>query len=192
MDYGTFVRRARLEEMSYILNKRVWTFMKRNEAHRRGWKMIRTRWIDIHKGAVERPYYRCRFVAKEFNDIVAGGLFTALPLLMGLRIVSDAATVDSEDEGQCRSLMVNCVSRSFFEAPMTRKVCIELPKDSRRSRRRRGRTLLHGSLWDERRGCEFPEGGEEVCGELWVRRERVQPHNVLPADEEHHNPGARI
>ena len=45
-------------------------------------------------------------------------------------LVSDAATVGPEDEGRYQSLMIKDVSRVFFEAPMTRKVCIELsPED---------------------------------------------------------------
>ena len=41
-------------------------------------------------------------------------------------LVSDAATVGPEDEGRYQSLMIKDVSRVSFEAPMTRKVCIEL------------------------------------------------------------------
>ena len=45
-------------------------------------------------------------------------------------LVSDAATVGPEDEGRYQSLMIKDVLRVFYEAPMTRKVCIELsPED---------------------------------------------------------------
>ena len=84
------MRSPRQEETAYIHNKEVLTVMKRDEAHRRGWKIRRTGSIDINKGGLEGPCYRSRFVDKEFNDSVADGLFAVTPPLEGLRmLVSD-------------------------------------------------------------------------------------------------------
>ena len=61
---------------------------------------------------------------------MADGLLAPTPPLKGLRmLVSDAATVGPEDEGQCTQLVINSVSRALFEAPTTTKVCIELPRE---------------------------------------------------------------
>ena len=71
-----FVRRVRQEEIACIHNKNVCTVMKRDEAKRRRWKILRIRWMDINKRDLERPVCRSRFEAKECNDSVADGLFT--------------------------------------------------------------------------------------------------------------------
>ena len=98
----------------------------RKEAIRRGIQIINTRWIDIHKGDTKNPIYRSRFVGKEFNDGELDGLFAATPPLEALRtLVSEAATVEEED----KVIMLNDVARAFFEAPMTRELCIELPEE---------------------------------------------------------------
>ena len=56
-------------------------------------------------------------MAKKFNDSVADGLCAATE---GLRmLVSDAATVGPEDEGQFTSLMINDVSRPKKEQTKT-------------------------------------------------------------------------
>ena len=40
-------------------------------------KVLRTRWKDINKGDVEKPTYRSRVVAIEFNTSQMDGLFAA-------------------------------------------------------------------------------------------------------------------
>ena len=123
------VRRARLKELQYIEDKKVWKRIPRTMAQRNGWKVIQTRWIDVNKGDVENPNHRSRFVGKEFNDGAADGLFAATPPLEAIRlIVSDAATVNKRD-AESKVVMINDVSRAFFEAPMRRNVCIELPAE---------------------------------------------------------------
>ena len=67
------------------------------------------------------PLHRSRFVGKEFNDGDEEGLF-ASPVKV---LVSDAAT----DKAKNKIMMVNDVARAFFEAPMKRKLCIELPEE---------------------------------------------------------------
>ena len=61
------VRRARLKELKYVEEMKVWKKIPRAEAARRGIKVILVRWIDINKGDGKNPNYRSRLVAKEFN-----------------------------------------------------------------------------------------------------------------------------
>ena len=126
------VIRARQKEIEYIENKKVWKKISRAEAEKRGWKTIQTRWIDVNKGDKSNPVYRSRLVGKEFNTGEADGLFAATPPLEALRmIVSDAATIGKGKRAERKVIMVNDVARAFFEAPMRREVCIELPPEAR-------------------------------------------------------------
>ena len=55
----------------------------------------RSKWIDINKGDVEKPTYRSRFVAMEFNTSQVDGLFAATTPLEALKLlVSHGATVE--------------------------------------------------------------------------------------------------
>ena len=122
------VRKARALEMEYIEKRGVWRKVPRALATRNGWKVIPTRWIDINKGDLAQPNYRSRLVAKEFNTGAQEGLFAATPPLEALRLlVSDAATTMGEGH---KVVMLNDVARAFFEAPMKRCVCVELPAEA--------------------------------------------------------------
>ena len=119
------VRKTRAKKIGYVRLKKVWIKISRKEAIRRGINII-TRWIDISKGDIHNPIYRSRFVGKEFNDGEIEGLFAATPPLEALRLlVSEAATVKDEEQ----VTMLNDVARAFFEAPMKRQLCIELPDE---------------------------------------------------------------
>ena len=121
------VLRARKEEVQYVRDKKVWIKIPRAEAVRRGMKIIKTRWVDINKGDDESPLYRSRFVAKEYNDGEAQGLFAGTPPLEALRyIIHRAATRDGKED---KLLMINDVARAFFEASAKRQVCVELPEE---------------------------------------------------------------
>ena len=125
------VCKARAVEMAYVANRGVWRKVPRSLAIRNGWKVIPTRWIDINKGDHMAPNYRSRLVAKEYNDCAQAGLFAATPPLEALRmLISDAATIREEEEEEPRVIMLNDVARAFFEAPMTRMVCVELPEEA--------------------------------------------------------------
>ena len=53
----------------------------------------------------------------------------ATPPLEALRLlISDAATIGKSEH---KVIMLNDVARAFFEAPMTRTVCVELPEEAR-------------------------------------------------------------
>ena len=125
------VMKARATELGYVKLKKVWTKIPRSVAVARGWKIIKTRWIDINKGDITNPNYRSRFVGKEFNNGVEEGLFAATPPLEALKaMISELAT---EDEGEVEEtvLMINDVARAFFEAGTSRDICIELPEEDK-------------------------------------------------------------
>ena len=46
------VKEARNKDIQYIRDKQVWVKIPRRSAQARGWKVIKTRWIDINKGYV--------------------------------------------------------------------------------------------------------------------------------------------
>ena len=72
---------ARKLEISYAEKKPVWKKIPRSEAKAKGWKVIKSRWIDINKGDDDNPNYRRRMVWKEFNHREIEGLFAATPPL---------------------------------------------------------------------------------------------------------------
>ena len=78
---GKGVQRARMKEIGYVRDKKVWMKITRKEAQRRGIKIIQTKWIDIDKGDEDNPNYRSRLVGKEFNVDRQMGLFAAPPPL---------------------------------------------------------------------------------------------------------------
>ena len=118
---------ARKLEISYADKKPVWEKIPRSTAKEKGWKIVKSRWIDINKGDDLNPNYRSRMVGKEFNDSVLDGLFAATPPLEALRLLlSWAATAGaahpgiSEQGPMQESLLIVDVSRAFFEAPARR------------------------------------------------------------------------
>ena len=129
------VRKARMTEIGYAVKKNVWTKIPRKVAIARGWKIVKTRWIDINKGDQQSTIYRSRLVGKEFNNGEMDGLFAGTPPLEALRLlISDAATTKKNQEKKV--VMINDVSRAFFEAPMQRDMCIELPWEALDERER--------------------------------------------------------
>ena len=114
--------------MDYIHEKGVYIRISRDEAIRRDFKIIKTRWIDINKGDESSPNCRNRFVAKEFSTGDQDGLFASTPPLEALRLLIHDAATFSNKETKC--IMINDVSRAFFEAACHREVCIELPAES--------------------------------------------------------------
>ena len=102
--------------------------MPRAEATRLGYKIVKSRWINIDKGDLENPLHRSRFVAKEFNDGVIDGLFASThPLEASRDLISGAAAIRKGVKEKEKEIMLNDVSRAFFEAPAKRIICIEWP-----------------------------------------------------------------
>ena len=103
----TGVLAARPQELEYISQTQVWEITPREKARRNGWKVIKSRWIDISKGDDVAPLYRSRLVGKEFADKKVEGLFAGTPPLEALRfLVHEAATVEGEEEEQEKVVMV--------------------------------------------------------------------------------------
>ena len=71
------VLRARLKELQYVREKKVYAKITRSQARQMGIKVIGTRWIDINKGDDKNPNHRSRFVAKEYNNGEDASLFAA-------------------------------------------------------------------------------------------------------------------
>ena len=142
---------ARKQELDYISQKQVWEIVPREEARRNGWKVIKSRWIDINKGDDVASLYRSRLVGKEFADKKVEGLFAGTPPLEALRfLVHEAATVEGEEEEQEKVVMVNDVARAFFEAKAIRKLCVELPSERPESCGGYNVGLLRQSLYGTR------------------------------------------
>ena len=124
------VKRARLKEIEYIKKKRVYVKIPRNKAIANGWKIIKTRWIDVNKGDEKNPQYRSRFVGKEFNDGEDPSMFAATPPLEALKVlISEASTGRNGEHVKDKVIMINDVARAFFEAPVRRNICVELPEE---------------------------------------------------------------
>ena len=143
------VEEARIKEVEYLISENVWTKILRGEAAQKGYKIVKTRWLDINKGDSEQPKYRSRFVGKEFNDGPQDGLFAATPPLEALKLlISELATYDDMNEEK-KVVMINDVARAFFKAPATRKLCVELPEELKDAKRDEV-GLLNKSLYGTR------------------------------------------
>ena len=142
------VAMARTKEMDYVNKKGVWSVIPRHEALGRGLKIIPTRWIDVNKGDSAHPNYRSRLVAKEYNTGTQEGLFAATPPLEALRLLISHAATLKDGQSPDQVVMINDVARAFFEAPIRRTVCIELPPEAGRSSGEVG--LLRLSLYGTR------------------------------------------
>ena len=69
-------------------------------------------------------------MGKEFNNESMDGIFAGTPPLEALRyIVHEAATLRNGENMKSKIIMVNEVSRAFFEAPAVRNVCVEIPDE---------------------------------------------------------------
>ena len=58
------VKEEREKEMRYIRDMRVYNKIPRSQAVRNGWKIVKTRWIDINRGDDANPVYQSRLVGK--------------------------------------------------------------------------------------------------------------------------------
>ena len=161
--------------------KKVWTIISRDKAKENGWKIIKTRWIDINKGDDLDVVYRSRLVGKEFADKRVDGLFAGTPPLEALRfLVHEVATVDDCQSGDTggpdeKVMMINDVARAFFEAKATRKV-------SRGTARRMSRSLGRSEcciieyelIWNQRCSHELAGGGGKRDVQIGIQKGTVQ------------------
>ena len=123
-------------EIEYAEKKLVWKKIPRWKAKEEGWKIIKSRWIDINKVYDDKPNYSSRMVGKEFNDREIEGLFAATPPLEALRLIlswvaSSVGPLASAENGlPDKSILIVDASRAFFEAPAKRDICVELPEQA--------------------------------------------------------------
>ena len=102
--------------MKYVRDMKVWTKIPRKMAQSRGWKIIKTRWIDINKGDDENPVYRSRLVGKEFNNEAMDGIFAGTPPLEALRyVVHEAAIIRKRQNTHTKITKINDVSRALLQ-----------------------------------------------------------------------------
>ena len=97
--------------------------------------------MDRHKqGGSENPKYRSRLVGQEFRTSKEATLYAATPPLEAVRaILSYAATSDGGGRGE-KEVMVNDVSRAYFNAPAKRDLFVELlPEDPKKLHRDGGK-----------------------------------------------------
>ena len=83
------------------------------------------------------------------------GIFAGTPPLEAMRcLVSEAATVRVGEDAGGKVIMINDVARAFFEAPMKREVCVELPEEALTEKESQDGEecvgLLHMSLYGTR------------------------------------------
>ena len=131
LDVGK-VKEARSKVIQYIRDKGVYRKIPRSQAAKKGWKVIRTRWIDINGGDDVNPNYKSRLVGKEVSNEQMDGLFAGTPPLEALRfLIHEAATVRADEPLGSKVILTNDVSRAFFEAPAIRNVCVEIPAEDR-------------------------------------------------------------
>ena len=82
------------------------------------------------KGDDLNPNYRSPLVGKEFNNEHIDVLFAGNPPFDAFKyLIHEAATVRVSEPVGSKVLMINYVSRAFFEAPATRNICVEIPKE---------------------------------------------------------------
>ena len=101
---------------------KVWKKIPRRMAKEKGWRIIKSRWLDINKGDDANPKYRSRSVGKECNDKAVDRLFAATPPLEALRLlISWAASCGVTPLGDTARIKEKCVliadvSRAFFRS----------------------------------------------------------------------------
>ena len=84
------------------------TIIKRHQAVREGWKIIKTRRIGISIGNDSRPVYRNRLVGMDFNNEQMNRICDGTPPLEASgSLITEAATVRGKDEIGPKVLMIN-------------------------------------------------------------------------------------
>lgn len=96
--------------------------------------MLDTKWIDVNKGDSAHPNFRSILVGREYNEYRGDTLYASTRPLEAMRmIISDAATHEGGEQqhnAKRRDLMVNGLSRAYFNAPAKRALCMEVPMEN--------------------------------------------------------------
>ena len=126
LDPGLMIK-ARREEIEYFKSMGVYEKVDVAEAWAETGKApIAVRWVDINKGDSQKPNYRSRLVAKEFNTGVRPELYAATPPSECLRLM---LSIMASGRKQNMGLMYADVSRAYFYAKAVRPVYVKLPSE---------------------------------------------------------------
>ena len=120
------VKAARALEMAYFRSMGVYEKVPKSDAI--GHKLIKTRWIDVNKGDASSPEIRSRLVGKEYNDGVDPDLYASTPPLEAMRYLMSQAATSSDKQ---RTMMINDISRAYFNAKAARNLIVEIPAEDR-------------------------------------------------------------
>ena len=116
---------ARRLEIEFFKKMKVYKKVPRWYA--RGHKVIKTRWLDVNKGDLDKPNYRARLVGCELkNNDKRLDLFAATPPLESLRMVASVCASNQDGDDPFRILSID-VKRAYFYAAAKRKIFIEVP-----------------------------------------------------------------
>ena len=156
------VTAARKLEIDYAERKPVWQKIPRRTAKEQGWKIIKSRWIDINKGDDENPNYRSRMVGKEFNDREIEGLFAATPPLEARRWNEE----QKQEHPDCR-----CLNSFLRSASEERSLCRAARRGvrSRRNAARHRRQAACQSIRHQRRFSQLARGSCQVHDRVGVQ-----------------------
>jgi len=139
----SLVKEARSKEMEYFNKMGVYKKVCKSRCFEETGKgPIGVRWIDVNKQDEDKPMYRSRLVAKDFNNYKDPDLYTATPPLELLRMIISMAASRKSKKGKPWKIMVNDVSRAYFYADSLKPTFVD--------------------ICDE----DFQEGDEDKCGEL--------------------------
>ena len=121
------VKLACAEEIAIFKKLGVYRRVPRTRVSEMNGNMVSTKWLDTNKGDRLNPNYRSRLVARELNQGKDDTLYASTPPLEAMRlIVFHAATIDPDNPGERRHLIVNDVRRAYFYARQRRNLFIEL------------------------------------------------------------------
>ena len=120
------VDRAKVEEKDFIDKMGVYDVVLRSAAAEKKCRVIRTRWVTIHKGSDDAPQLRARWVAQEFRGRCGEKheyFSEAQDLALAKAVIAHAARrAGSEDI----VVAVFDVRRAYFYAEEKRDTFVEL------------------------------------------------------------------
>ena len=121
------IKDARQQEIRTFLDIPVYEYRQRSEMEQDA-LLLDTVWVDVDKGVSDKPDWRSRLCAREFNDTeLRDDLFSPTPSLMVVkRLLSECAS------SQHKRLMILDVKRAFLNAFTKRNLYIKLPPEDPR------------------------------------------------------------
>ena len=121
------VRKARLEEVGYMKEEKLWDVVPRSEAE--GQRIVSVKWVDTNYGTEEQPEIRCRLVARDFRgrDKDREDLFAATPPWELKRLLMSHAADTSN--GKVRKMLLIDVKKAHLNSDCKDDVYIELPQE---------------------------------------------------------------